>query len=72
MPNQKKFKIFYESMGESGNIYVILNTVRNNLKEHNRIEEYAEISKRVQNADSYKEALEIISETAELVDISLS
>jgi len=59
-------------MGESGNIYVILNTLRENLKEQNRIEEFTEISSRVQNADSYKDALEIIGEIAELVDISLS
>ena len=72
MPNQKKFKIFYESSGPSGNVYAVLATVRENLKEQNRMEEFAEISRRVQNADSYKEALEIIGETAELVDISLS
>jgi len=70
MQSQKKFTIFYESKGPSGNIYALLAILKENLKELSRYEEFAEISRRVQNADSYKQALEIIGETATLIDIS--
>ena len=70
MQSQKKFTIFYESKGPSGNIYSLLAILRENLKEQGRYKEFAEISRRVQNADSYKQALEIIGETATLIDIS--
>ena len=70
MQEKKKFTIFYESKGPSGNVYSLLGLVKSNLKFLDRGHEFDGIWERVKNADSYQKALEILGETANLIDIS--
>jgi hypothetical protein len=67
--NQKPI-IFFESMGPSGNIYAVLSAVRHELHKRRRINEYNEVWERVQNAKSYEEALQIIGEKVNIIDLS--
>lgn len=64
----KKPELIYNSRGESGNIFWILGQVRRRLREQNRITAYNELWKRVQSADSYNDALQLISEEVTLID----
>ncbi len=58
----------YDSCGESGNIFWILGRVRRIMAEQHRQDAYTELWRRVQQAGSYAEALEILSEEVELID----
>ena len=61
-----KKKVYFESRGESGNIFYVLGRVSNVLGR----EQGLEISKRVvNNAKSYDEALAIIREYVDLIDL---
>lgn len=62
--------IYYDSKGESGNIVVILGKVRNTLRKQRRIDEFNECSAAVMKSESYEDALEIIKEYVDLVDLS--
>lgn len=64
----KKPELIYNSRGESGNIFWILGQVRRLLREQNRITAYNELWKRVQSADSYNDALQLIGEEVMLID----
>ncbi len=64
----KKPELIYNSRGESGNIFWILGQVRRLLREQNRITAYNELWKRVQSADSYNDALQLIGEEVTLID----
>lgn len=64
----KKPVLIYNSRGESGNIFWILGQVRRLLREQNRITAYNELWKRVQSADSYNDALQLIGEEVTLID----
>ena len=59
-------KVYFESRGESGNIFFVLGRVSNVLGR----EQGLEISKRVvNNSKSYEEALAIIREYVDLIDL---
>lgn len=61
--------IEFDSTGPSGNIFYILGLVRTVLRKQRRIIDYNNCWKRVINSHSYNEALEIIKEYVDLVDI---
>lgn len=65
-----KETIYYESKGESGNIFFILAKVRDILRKQRRINDYNECYEAVLGCDSYDEALDVISEYVFLVDLS--
>lgn len=65
----EKATIQFQSRGPSGNIFVILGMVRRELQRQRRITDYNNMWERVQNSQSYKEALEIIREYVNLVDL---
>ena len=62
--------IAYDSRGTTGNIYWILGMAQKLLRRANRQTESDKMWERVQNAHSYKEALEIIGEYVTLVDMA--
>lgn len=62
-----KKQVFFESRGESGNIFFVIGRVSNVLGRELGLE----ISKRVTtNAKSYDEALAIIREYVDLIDLN--
>ena len=61
--------IYFNSLGPSGNIFAILGLVRNEMRKQRRITEYNTMWERVQNSQSYEEALAIIREYVELIDL---
>ena len=63
----KKPVLKYDSRGPEGNIFWILGQVRR-LREQNRITAYNELWERVQSADSYNDALQLIGEEVTLID----
>lgn len=64
----KKPVLKYESRDPEGNIFWILGQVRRLLQEQNRITAYNELWERVQSADSYNDALQLIGEEVTLID----
>ena len=64
----KKPELIYNSRGESVNIFWILGQGRRLLREQNRITAYNELWERVQSADSYNDALQLIGEEVTLID----
>lgn len=64
----KRPVIEYNSKGETGNIFWIVAALLREMRKQRRIAEYNDIRDRVFAAGSYKEALEIIGEVADLVD----
>lgn len=64
----KKPVLKYESRGPEGNTFWILGQVRRLLQEQNRITTYNELWERVQSADSYNDALQLIGEEVTLID----
>ena len=64
----KKPALKYESRGPEGNIFWILGQVRRLLQEQNQITTYNELWERVQSADSYNDALQLIGEEVTLID----
>lgn len=69
MTDRKKQVVKYDSRGPSGNIFAILGQVRNILQKQQRINDYNELWDRVNNSESYEDALKIINEYVNLVDI---
>ena len=65
----EKARIEFDSMGESGNIYWILGKVRDALRKQRRITDYNNLWDRAQSSGSYTEALAIIREYVDLVDV---
>ena len=61
--------IRFQSTKESGNIFWILGEVSAIMKKQRRITEYNTMRDRVFEAQSYEEALAIIREYVELVDL---
>lgn len=66
----KKETVYYESRGESGNIFFILAKVREVLRNQRRINDYNECWEAVQKCGSYQDALDIISDYVILIDLS--
>jgi len=64
----KKPVLKYDSRSPEGNVFWILGQVRRLLREQNRITAYNELWERVQSADSYNDALQLIGEDVTLID----
>lgn len=60
--------IHFRSRHETGNIFVILAMVLRALQEQGRADEFNGIRDRVTASKSYREALDVIWETVDLVD----
>lgn len=58
----------YNPRGESGNIFFILAKVRDALRKQRRIQDYNDCWEKVQQCNSYEEALNIIREYVELIE----
>lgn len=65
----EKARIEFDSMGQSGNVFWILGAVKDALRKQRRITEYNTMWERVQSSGSYTEALSIMREYVDLVDI---
>lgn len=65
----KKPKVEFNSRGSSGNIFNILALVRQAFRKEHRITEYNDIYFAVTNCGSYKEALEVIRQKVDLIDL---
>ena len=61
--------IYFDRSGPSGNIYAILAAVSQALRRQRRYTEFNNLRDRVFEAESYEEALRIIGETVDLVEI---
>ena len=61
--------IYFDRSGPSGNIYAILAAVSQALRRQRRYTEFNNLRDRVFEAESYEEALQIIGETVDLVEI---
>lgn len=64
----KKPVLKYDSRGPEGNVFWILGHVQRVMREQNRITAYNELWERVQSADSYNDALQLIGEEVTLID----
>ena len=65
----KKPTVRFCSRGESGNIFYILGLVRREMQKQRRITEYNDLRDRVSASGSYAEALAIIREYVDLIDV---
>ena len=65
----EKPTITYDRSGPSGNIYAILGAVSQELRKQRRYTDFNNLRDRVFEARSYEEALRIIGETVNLVEI---
>jgi hypothetical protein len=65
----EKATITYDRSGPSGNIYAILGAVSQALRKQSRYTDFNTLRDRVFEAQSYEEALKIIGETVNLVEI---
>lgn len=65
----KKPVVKFDSQGPSGNIFHILGMVRQELRKQRRIIDYNDCWERVHKSGSYEEALKIIREYVDLIDI---
>ena len=61
--------IYFDRSGPSGNIYAILGAVSQALRKQRRYADFNTLRDRVFEAQSYEEALKIIAETVNLVEI---
>ena len=61
--------IYFFSRAESGNIFHILGRVRQEMQKQRRITEFNDMRDRVMSSGSYREALAIIREYVELIDL---
>lgn len=65
----EKLRVEFESLGPSGNVYHIIGMVQQAMRKQRRIMEYNEMWERVQNSKSYIEALAVMREYVDLVDL---
>lgn len=61
--------IYYDRRGPSGNIHAILGAVSQALRKQRRYTDFNILRDRVFEAGSYEEALRIIEETVDLLEI---
>jgi hypothetical protein len=61
--------IHFHSRKESGNIFFILGLVSREMQKQRRITEYNDLRDRVTSSGSYAEALAVIREYVELIDL---
>lgn len=64
-----KSVIYFKSQGQSGNIYYILGMVQRELRKQRRINDFNELRDKVYNSKSYDEALSVIREYVDLIDL---
>jgi hypothetical protein len=64
-----KPRIEFHSSGESGNIYALIASVGAALKCRRRVKDYTAARDRVLQSGSYREALGILRETVDLIDL---
>lgn len=64
----KKPVLKYDSRGPEGNVFWILEHVQRVMQRDGRSAEWEELWERVQSADSYNDALQLISEEVTLID----
>lgn len=65
----EKPRVEFESRGPSGNVYHIIGMVQQAMRKQRRIMEYNEMWERVQNSKSYDQALTVMREYVDLVDL---
>ncbi|MFI3164465.1 MAG: hypothetical protein R3Y65_08525 [Bacillota bacterium] len=65
----KKPIVLIYSKGESGNVFHIVALCQRELHKQHRINDYNEMRDRVFNSKSYAEALKIIREYVDLIDM---
>jgi hypothetical protein len=63
--------IYFNSTGNSGNIFFILAEVKRELQKEGRAQDFNEMWEAVQKSGGYTEALSIIREYVDLVDLDL-
>lgn len=61
--------VYFNSQGQSGNIYHILSLVQRELRKQRRINDFNELRDKVFNSKSYDEALSHIREYVDLIDL---
>lgn len=69
MDKKEKQVLIYDSHGPDGNIFAILDRVGNVLRKEGRTSEYNELWNRVNQCESYNDALKVIDEYVTLVDV---
>ena len=66
----KKPTIIYDSRGETGNIYYLIGQLQQIMRKQRRYTDFNNLRDRIFESGSYEEALAIIGEEVELVDIA--
>ena len=61
--------IYFDRSGPSGNIYAILGAVSQELRKQRRYTDFNNLRDRVFEAESYEEALRIVGETVDIIEI---
>ena len=62
--------IIYDSRGETGNIYYLIGQLQQIMRKQRRYTDFNDLRDRIFESGSYEEALAIIGEEVELVDIA--
>jgi hypothetical protein len=62
--------IIYDSRGETGNIYYLIGQLQQLMRKQRRYTDFNNLRDRIFESGSYEEALAIIGEEVELVDIA--
>ena len=66
----EKPTIIYDSRGETGNIYYLIGQLQQIMRKQRRYTDFNNLRDRIFESGSYEEALAIIGEEVELVDIA--
>ena len=66
----EKPTIIYDSRGETGNIYYLIGQLQQIKRKQRRYTDFNKLRYRIFESSSYEEALAIIGEEVELVDIA--
>ena len=66
----EKPTIIYDSRGETGNIYYLIGQLQQIMRKQRRYTDFNDLRDRIFESGSYEEALAIIGEEVELVDIA--
>ena len=66
----EKPTITYDSRGETGNIYYLIGQLQRIMRKQRRYTDFNNLRDRIFESGSYEEALAIIGEEVELVDIA--
>ena len=64
-----KERVEFHSCGSSGNIYYLLGLCQSVLRRQQRIIDFNTMRDRVFDSESYEDALEVIAEYVELIDL---